>query len=171
MHHANNVVIMQTLQLGQIEVLEEKVHTLDGCVQDLKHKLAKQDHVIANLVGDSLNHLQTNMCLTTHIDSSQVTIVRLEEWLGQVALLVMGMVEGVLGGSLSEAETLDASGDDGDDQDKGEGSGDAGVSQAGSMRGESQIPQEGGLIVEMEREVMEAGAGGWFDGNMEVPES
>ena len=27
--------------------------------------------------------------------------------------------------------------------------------------------QEGGLIAEMEREVMEAGAGGWFNGNPE----
>ena len=34
------------------------------------------------------------------------------------------------------------------------------------------MPWEGGLITEMEREVMEAGAGGWFNGNPEeVPES
>ena len=29
------------------------------------------------------------------------------------------------------------------------------------------MPWEGGLITEMEREVMEAGAGGWFNGNPE----
>ena len=40
------------------------------------------------------------------------------------------------------------------------------------MRGESPMPQEGGLIAEMEREAMEAGAGGWFNGNPEdAPES
>ena len=34
------------------------------------------------------------------------------------------------------------------------------------------MPRETGLIVEMEREAMEAGAGGWFNGNPEeVPES
>ena len=34
------------------------------------------------------------------------------------------------------------------------------------------MPREGGLITEMEREAMEAGTGGWFNGNPEeVPES
>ena len=33
------------------------------------------------------------------------------------------------------------------------------------------MPREGGLIAEMEREAMEAGAGGWYNGNPEVPES
>ena len=34
------------------------------------------------------------------------------------------------------------------------------------------MPRETGLIAEMEREVMEAGLGGWFNGNLEdVPES
>ena len=54
MHHANNMVIMQTSQLGQIKALEEKVH-------NLKVKLAEQDCIIANLVGDNLNHLQDNI--------------------------------------------------------------------------------------------------------------
>ena len=31
------------------------------------------------------------------------------------------------------------------------------------MRGESPIPQEGGLIMEMEREATEVGVGGWFN--------
>ena len=30
MHHTNNVVIMQTSQLGQIETLEEKVQGFEG---------------------------------------------------------------------------------------------------------------------------------------------
>ena len=34
------------------------------------------------------------------------------------------------------------------------------MSQEGSMRVESLMLREGGLIMEMEREVMEAGAGG-----------
>ena len=70
MHHANNMVIMQTEQLGQIETLEEKLHALEGWDQDLEHKLVEQDQVIANLVGDNLEHLQDNMYLTTHINSS-----------------------------------------------------------------------------------------------------
>ena len=61
---------MQMSQLGQIEVLEEKVHALDGHVQDLKHKLAEQDHIIANLVGDNLNHLQNKMSLRVDITST-----------------------------------------------------------------------------------------------------
>ena len=70
MHCANNAVIMQTKQLGRIETLEEKLHSAKGCVQDLEHKLVEQDHVIANLVGDNLDHLQGNMCLTVHINST-----------------------------------------------------------------------------------------------------
>ena len=30
MHHTNNVVVMQTKQLGQIETLEEKLLALEG---------------------------------------------------------------------------------------------------------------------------------------------
>ena len=52
------------------------------------------------------------------------------------------------------------------------GSGDAGASLEGSTRVESPMLWEGGLIAEMEREVMEAGAGGWFNGvDQEVLES
>ena len=70
----------------------------------------------------------------------------------------------MVGLSLSEAKTSDASGDNQGDQDGGEGSRDAGASLEGSMRVGSPMPQEGGLIVEMEREVMEAGAGGGSTG-------
>ena len=89
MHCANNVAIMQTLQLGQIKVLKEKVHTLDGCVQDLEHKLAEQDHIIANLVGDNLNHLQDNMRLMAHINSSQTRMANLEQKLTELGELFL----------------------------------------------------------------------------------
>ena len=69
MHCVNNMVIMQTEQLGRIETLEEKLHASEGRIQDLEHKLVEQDHVIANLVGDNLEHLQDNMRLTAHINS------------------------------------------------------------------------------------------------------
>ena len=67
---ANNAVIMQTEQLSHIETLEEKLYALEGCNQELEHKLVEQDCVIANLVGDNLEHLQDNMCLTAHINST-----------------------------------------------------------------------------------------------------
>ena len=57
MHCANNAVIMQTEQLGRIKTLEEKLHSAEGCVQELEQKLVEQDCVITNLVGDNLNHL------------------------------------------------------------------------------------------------------------------
>ena len=87
----------------------------------------------------------------------------------------MGMIEGVIereGLDLLEAGTSDASGDDQDNQGGGAGSRDAGASLEGSTRVESPMPREGGLIMEMEREVIEAGAGGWFNGvDQEVLES
>ena len=61
----NNAVVMQTKQLGRIETLEEKLLALEGRNQQLEHKLEEQDRVIANLVGDNLEHLQDNMRLTT----------------------------------------------------------------------------------------------------------
>ena len=92
-------------------------------------------------------------------------------------MLVLGIARGAreglsMEGSSLEARTLDASGNDWGDQDGGVGSKDAGVSLEGSMRVGSPMSQEGGLIAEIEREVMEAGAGGWFNRNPEgVPES
>ena len=170
MHYANNVVIMQTKQLGRIETVEEKLHASEGCVQDLEHKLAEQDHVIANLVGDNLEHLQDNMCLTAHINSTLTQLTLIKEQLGQVGMLVYGIARGALEGlstegSLLGAETSDASGDDQGDQDGGRGSRGTGASLEGSTRVGSPMLQEGGLIVEMEREAMEAGAGRWFNGN------
>ena len=79
----------------------------------------------------------------------------------------MGMIEGVIkreGLDSSEAGTSAASGDDQDDQGGDGGNGGTGASLEESMRVESLMLREGGLIVEMEREAMEAGAGEWFNG-------
>ena len=70
MHCSNNAVIMQTEQLGQIEALEEELRSSRGKVADLEQKMIEQDQVIAQLVGDNLDHLQDNMRLTAHINSS-----------------------------------------------------------------------------------------------------
>ena len=130
MHCANNAVIMQTKQLGQIETLKEKLHALEGCNQDLEHKLSEQDHIITNLVGDNLKHLQDNMHLTTHINSLLKHMMQLEHWLGQVGSVLMGMIEGAIEreGSSSEAGMLGASGDDQDDQGGDGDNGGAGAS-------------------------------------------
>ena len=77
MHRANNAVIMQTEQLGCIEALEEELQSSRAKMLELEQKITEQDWVIAQLVGDNLNHLQDNMCLTAHINSSQ-------EWMGQL---------------------------------------------------------------------------------------
>ena len=62
-----------------------------------------------------------------------------------------------------------ASGDGPEDQDGDAGNVDVGPSE---MRRDSLMLRETGLIVEMEREAMEDGAGGWFNSNPEeVPES
>ena len=87
MHHVNNAVIMQTEQLGRIEALEEELHSF-------REKVMEQDHIIAQLVGDNLEHLQDNMRLTAHINSSQDRMVQLEHRLGQVGSVLMGMIEG-----------------------------------------------------------------------------
>ena len=171
MHHVNNVVIMQTEQLGRIETLEEELRSF-------KEKVQEQDRVIAQLVGDNLEHLQDNMRLTAHINSSQDRMAQLEHRLGQVRSVLMGMIEGAIERE-GLTETSDssgsggsaASGDNGDDQDGGEDNVDAGES-TGVMRTDSPMPRETGLIEEMEREAMEAGLGGWFNNNPEeVPES
>ena len=171
MHRANNTVIMQTKQLGRIETLEEELHSL-------REKMTEQDCVIAQLVGDNLEHLQDNMRLTAHINSSQDRMAQLEHRLGQVGSVLMGMIkgaierEGLTDMSLLEAEMLGASGNGLDDQGGDEDNVGAGASTEESMRRDSLMPREGGLIAEMEREATEAGAGGWFNGNPEdVPES
>ena len=109
-------------------------------------------------------------------------MAQMEYQLGQVGLVVMGFLEGRLeslmeeersgSSSSSEAKTSGASGNSSDGQGSDKVNVDAGVSMEGNMRGDSLMPQEGGLIAEMEREAMEAGLGGWYNGNPEdVPES
>ena len=88
MHHANNAVIMQTKQLGQIKALEEELHSSKAKMVELEQKMMEQDRVIAQLVGDNLDHLQDNMHLTAHINSSTERMVRMEHRLGQVASVV-----------------------------------------------------------------------------------
>ena len=104
----------------------------------------------------------------------------MEHQLGQVGLVVMGFLEGRLEGlmeeereemtessSLSEARISGASGDAPDGQDGDEVNAVVGVSPRESMRWDSPMPREEELIVTMEREVMEVGLGGWFNGNPE----
>ena len=177
MHHSNNAVIMQTEQLGRIEALEEELRSSRGKVADMEQKMMEQDRVIAQLVGDNLDHLQDNMRLTAHINSSTERMAQMEHRLGQVGSVVMGFLEGRME-SLME-ETLEssgsggsgASGEDSDDR-VSEGVGLVAGALAEVMRRDSPMPRETGLIEEMEREAEEAGLGGWFNGNPEdVPES
>ena len=98
-------------------------------------------------------------------------MAQLEHRLGQVRSVLMGMIKGAIkreGLDSLEARTLDASGDNQDDQGGDMDSRDAGASLEGSTRMESLMLWEGGLIVEMEREAMEAGAGRWFNGNLDT---
>ena len=105
-------------------------------------------------------------------------MAQLEHQLGQVRSVLMGMIEGAIEregltgmSSSSGSGGLAASGDDQDDQDGGVDNVDAGESTE-SMRRDSPMPRETGLIAEMEEEAMEVGLGGWFNGNLEdIPES
>ena len=176
MHRANNVVIMQTKQLGRIKALEEELCSSRAKMVELETKTTEQDQVIAQLVGDNLEHLQDNMRLTAHINSSSDRMEQLEHWLGQVGSVLMGMIEGVIKREgltdTSGSGGSDVSGDGRDDQDGGEDNADGGVSPQASTRPDSPMPPMQGLIVSMERDAEEAGLGGWFNGNLEdVPES
>ena len=169
MHRANNAVVMQTEQLSHIKALEEELQSSRAKMLELEQKMAEQDCVIAQLVGDNLDHLQDNMRLTAHINSLQEWMGQLEHRLGQVGSVLMGMIEGaieregLMDTSSSEAGTSGASGDGPDDQGGDEDNMGAGASTEESMREDSPMPREGGLITEMEREAMEAGLGGWYN--------
>ena len=78
MHHANNAVVMQTEQLSRIKALEEELRSSRVKMVELETKTTEQDRVIAQLVGDNLEHLQDNMCLTAHITSSSDCMAQLE---------------------------------------------------------------------------------------------
>ena len=84
MHRVNNAVIMQTEQLGRIEALEEELCSSRTKMTELESKTTEQDQVIAQLVGDNLEHLQDNMRLTAHITNSSDRMAQLEHRLGQV---------------------------------------------------------------------------------------
>ena len=125
------------------------------------------------------------MQLTAHINSLQEQMSQIEHRLGQVRSVVMGFLEGRLeslmeeereetteSSSLLEVGMSGASGDGPDDQDGDEDNMAGGASLQESMRRESPMLREEGLIAQMEREAMEAGLGGWFNGNPEdIPES
>ena len=171
MHHMNNAVIMQTKQLGCIEALEEELRSSRVKMVELEQKTMEQDQVIAQLVGDNLEHLQDNMRLTAHITSSSDRMAQLEHQLGQVGSVLMGMIEGaieregLMDTSSSDNEGSGASGDGPEDQGGDMVNEDAGPSS--ERREDSPMPREVGLIKEMEREAMEAGLGGWYNGNPE----
>ena len=179
MHHADNAVVMQTEQLGRIEALEEELQSFKAKTIELEQKLMEQDRVIAQLVGDNLDHLQDNMQLTPHINSLNARLETMEHRLGQVGLVVMGFLEGRLEGLMEEEQegtesslsldqgTSDASGEDQGVQASDEGSVDNGVFPQDSMRRDSPMLPTLGLITLMERDAEEAGLGGWFNRNPE----
>ena len=179
MHCSNNAVIMQTEQLGRIEALEEELRSSRGKVAEMEQRMMEQDRVIAQLVGDNLDHLQDNMCLMAHINSSTKRMAQMEHRLGQVGLVVMGFLEGRMEGLLEEGTISESSGSggsgvSGDNQDDqvSDGIGQVAGALVEVMRRDSPIPPTSGLIASMERDVEEAGLGGWFNGNPEdVPES
>ena len=185
MHRSNNAVIMQTEQLGRIEALEEELRSSRVKVVEMEQKMTEQDRIIAQLVGDNLYHLQDNMQLTAHINSSNARLSQMEHRLGQVGSVVMGFLEGRLEGLMEEEQegtesslssdqgTSGASGEDRGAQASEEDNVDDGVFPQGSMRrADSPMAPTSGLIAAMERDVEEAGLGGWFNGNPEdIPES
>ena len=178
MHRSNNAVVMQTEQLGRIEALEEELRSSRGKMAELERRMVEQDRVIAQLVGDNLDHLQASARLTAHINSSSERAERIEHRLGQVASLTMGLVEGTMEGRLEEGTSSssgsgesDVSGDAEEDRDS-EGIALVAGALAEVMRRDSPMPPTSGLIASMERDAEEAGLGGWFNGNPEdVPES
>ena len=178
MHCSNNAVVMQTEQLGRIEALEEELRSSRGKMVELEQRMMEQDRIIAQLVGDNLDHLQANARLTAHINSSTERTERIEHRLGQVASLTMGLVEGTMEGRLEEGSSRssgsgesDVSGDAEEDRDSEGITLVAGVLRE-VMRRDSPMPPTSGLIASMERDAEEAGLGGWFNGNPEdVPES
>ena len=158
MHHANNVVIMQMSQLGQIEALEDRV-----C--DLKSKPEAQDMLISNLVSDNLDHLQSNMVLTQHLNRFEVEQLNTNHWLWNLESVVKNLHH-IVGaetdtdlGSLGPS-TLESGGDGKEGLVGGGDSEDIGAVILESMRPLTPAPRRMGLIKEMEEEAREAGLGG-----------
>ena len=158
MHRSNNAVVMQTEQLGRIEALEEELRSSRGKMAELEQRMVEQDRIIAQLVGDNLDHLQANQRLTAHIASSSERTERIEHRLGQVASLTMGLVEGTMEGRLEEGSSRssgsgesDVSGDAEEDRDSEGIALVAGALQE-VMRRDSPMPPTSGLIASMERD-------------------
>ena len=156
MHRSNNAVIMQTEQLGRIETLEEELRSSKGKVADLEQRMMEQDRVIAQLVGDNLDHLQDNMRLTAHINSSTERMAQMEHRLGQVGSVVMGFLEGRMEALEEEEEESGSGGSDasGDDQDNqvSDRIGQVAGALVEVMRRDSLMPPTSGLIASMERD-------------------
>ena len=103
----------------------------------------------------------------------------MEHRLGQVGLVVMGFLEGRMEAMMEEEmvlELLGSRGSGASGDESGGPVGDAVNVVAGAlaevMRRDSPMPPTSGLIALMERDVEEAGLGGWYNGNPEeVPES
>ena len=174
MHRSNNAVIMQTEQLGRIEALEEELRSSKGKLANMEQKMMEQDRVIAQLVGDNLNHLQDNMRLTAHINSSTERMTQMEHRLGQVGSVVMGFLEGRMEGLMEDETTSESSGNgesgssgDALDDRVGEGVREVVGALAEVMRRDSPMLPTSGLITSMERDAEEAGLGGWYNGNPE----
>ena len=165
MHHVNDVVIMQTSQLGQIELLEDKVHVLE-------EKVAAHDTLISNLVSNNLDHLYANMTLTQHINRLEV------KWLNNK--LCLCSIEGLLyklrityyGNTNLDPNslglsTLESGGDVKEGSDGGEDRDGGSAIILESMRPPTpgpSAPRERGLIEQMEEEAAKMRLGGWFNG-------
>ena len=102
----------------------------------------EQDCVIANLVGNNLSHLQDNMRLMAHINSSQTRMLNLEQKLTELGELFLA----VMGQSSLEQGMSDAGGNNKDDQGREGGSRGAGASLSGSTRLETPASREKGLM-------------------------
>ena len=174
MHRLNNAVVMQTEQLGRIEALEEELHSSRGKMANLEQKIMEQDQVIAQLVGDNLDHLQDNMRLMAHINSSTERMAQMEHRLGQVGSVVMGFLEGRMEGLMeTTSESSGSGGSDASGDDQGDRVGDGIGQVAGAlvevMRRDSPMPPTSGLIASMERDAEEAGLGGGTTGIRRTP--
>ena len=82
---------MQTEQLSRIKALKEELCSSKVKMVELEQKMMEQDQVITQLGGDNLDHLQDNMHLITHINSSQEQMGQLEHQLGQVRSVLMAL--------------------------------------------------------------------------------
>ena len=160
MHHANDVMVIQTSQLGQIKNLEDEI-----CV--FKEKVAVQDAIISNLVSNNLDHLQFNMNLTQYINKLEVCWSNNEIRLQSIKGLLHKLRIAYCGKTDLDLDALGplmlgSGGDDDEGSDGGEDRGEAGASIWESSRPSTPAPREERLIKQME-ESAEMGFGGWFN--------